>query len=95
LAQCLLAILLIQEKPFAKFAVMQSYRNIVSLKGITGGRSTQIGLKNFCMLPNVTQSFRLQKPNLESCGDEAIGVARGAKGPWPPQIFGKHSHFVL
>jgi len=24
-----------------------------------------------------------------------IGVARGAKGAMPPQMFGKHSHFVL
>jgi len=24
------------------------------------------------MLPNVTQSFRLQRPNIESCGDAAM-----------------------
>jgi len=30
LAQCLLPILLNQEKPFAKFAIMQSWQNIVS-----------------------------------------------------------------
>ena len=25
----------------------------------------------------------------------SIGVARGAKGPWPPKMFRKHSHIVL
>jgi len=49
------SILLIQEKFFAMFAMMQSHRNIVRLKGITGGKSTQIRLKNFCMLHNVTK----------------------------------------
>jgi len=43
----LLSILLIQEKSFAKFAVMQSLRNNVSVKGITGSRSTQITIKKF------------------------------------------------
>jgi len=51
---------------------MQSCRHIASLKGITGDRSIQIRLKIFCMLANVTRSFRLERPNLESCGDEAM-----------------------
>jgi len=34
-------------KAFAKFAITQPQRNIVSLKGITDNRSTQIRLKNF------------------------------------------------
>jgi len=51
LAQCLLPILLIQQKPFVEFAIMQSQRNIVSLKGITGSKSTQIRPKNFLHAP--------------------------------------------
>ena len=32
---------------------------------------------------------------LRNNGLQSIGVARGAKGPWPPQIFRKYSHFVF
>ena len=59
-------ILLIPEKPFAKFAIMQSQQNIVSLKGITDSKSTQIRLKNY----NTT--FELQRPDIESCRAEAM-----------------------
>jgi len=51
LAQCRLPILLIHEKPFAKFAIIQPKRNIVSLKGIPGSKSTQMRLKNFSHAP--------------------------------------------
>jgi len=51
LAQCLLPILVIQDKPFAKFATMQSQRSIVTLKSTTGSKSTQIRLKNFLHAP--------------------------------------------
>jgi len=44
-------ILLIPEKPFAMFAIMQSYQNIVNLKGITDSKSSQIRLKNYFHAP--------------------------------------------
>ena len=59
-------------KAFAKFVIMQSKRNIVSLKGTTGSKSTQIRLKNFCILPNVTQSFKLQRLDLQCWKAEAM-----------------------
>jgi len=64
LAQRLVPILLIQEKPFAKFAIMQSWRNTVGLKGITASKSTQTRQK----LPDVIQSFKLQRPDLKVAG---------------------------
>ena len=65
-------ILLIQEKSFLKFAIKQSYRKNVSVKGITGSKSTQIRLRSFCMLTNATQSFKLQRSDPESCRAEAM-----------------------
>jgi len=44
----------------------------VSLKGTTGSKSTQLRLKNFCILPNVTQSFKLQRLDLQSWKAEAM-----------------------
>jgi len=38
----------------------------VNLKGTTGSKSSQIRLKNFCILPNVTQSFKLQSWKAEA-----------------------------
>jgi len=44
----------------------------VSLKDITGSKSTQIKLKYLLHAPNVTQSFKLQKPDSESCRAKAM-----------------------
>jgi len=64
LAQCRLPILLIQEKPFAKFAIMQPKRNTVSLKGITGSKTTQMRLKNFLHAPWCNTKFYVTKIRL-------------------------------
>jgi len=51
---------------------MQSQRNNVSVKGRTGSKSTQIRMTSFCLLTNITQSFKLQRADLESCRAEAM-----------------------
>jgi len=99
LAQCILPLLLIHEKSFVKFAVMQSQRNIVSLKGITGSKSTQIKLKSiFCMLPNATQNFKLQRPDLESRRAEAmlrLFIAEHCFTVAVPKLFGCWAKFAI
>ena len=41
------------KNPLAKFVIMQSQQNIVSLKGTTDRKSTQIRLKNFFHAPKL------------------------------------------
>jgi len=48
----------------------------LSLKVITSSKSTQIRRKNALQLPNVTQSFKLQRPNLGSCGAQVEAMVR-------------------
>jgi len=59
-------------KFFAKCAIIQSERNIVSLRGITGNKGTQIRKKKFLYAHEVTQRFKLQRPGLESCRAEGM-----------------------
>jgi len=70
-------ILLIQEKPIATLAIVQTQRNIVNLIA----KSTQTKLKNFLRAPTCNYSTKfwaratvVQTPDLESCRAEAMLV---------------------